>query len=69
MADTEPLLKDDPASARNRRISIALLREGGPLSKAAMAKVKAGKNSISGATGRARACANALPFPGPRKFQ
>ncbi len=44
-ADTEPLLKDDPASARNRRISIVVLREGGPLSKAAMAKVKAGKKS------------------------
>ena len=44
-ADTEPLLKDDPASARNRRISIALLRKGGPLSKAAMAKIKIGKKS------------------------
>lgn len=46
-ADTEPLLKDEPAPARNRRISIALLREGGPMSKASMAKVKAGKKSDS----------------------
>ncbi len=44
-AATEPLLKDDPESARNRRISIVLLREGGPLSAAAMAKVKAGKKA------------------------
>ena len=29
-ADTQPLLPDDPASARNRRISIVLLRQAGP---------------------------------------
>ena len=44
-AATEPLLKEDPTSARNRRISIVLLREGGPLSPAAMAKVKSEKKS------------------------
>jgi chemotaxis protein MotB len=44
-AATEPLLKDDPASARNRRISIVLLREGGPLSASALAKVQSEKKA------------------------
>lgn len=33
-ADTEPLIKDAPKDARNRRISIVLLREAGALAKA-----------------------------------
>ena len=28
-ADTEPLLKEDPANARNRRLSVILLRHTG----------------------------------------
>jgi chemotaxis protein MotB len=44
-ADTEPLLKDDPKSARNRRISIVLLREGGTLGPSEMAKLKTRKST------------------------
>ena len=35
---TEPLIKDDPKDARNRRISIVVLREAGKESKAPPAK-------------------------------
>ncbi len=46
-ADTEPLVRDDPNDARNRRISIVLLREA--TEKAAAIKAERAKKAAKGA--------------------
>jgi len=58
VADRDPLVPDDPKSARNRRISIVLLRQN-PLPGASVAATAAGANS--GATN----AADAGPIVGP----
>lgn len=40
-ADTEPMVKEDPKNAKNRRIAIVLLREAGAKAKAAQEKAAA----------------------------
>jgi len=50
-AATEPMIKEDPNNARNRRISIVLLREAGQKAK----DIKAAKTGAAGKPAEAEA--------------